>query len=59
VLSERSGVSLPTIKRLEPGDGTLSANHNTVVALERALEAAGVVFISGSTPGVWLKTPND
>jgi hypothetical protein len=55
VLSERSGVSLPTIKRLEPGDGVLSANHQTVLALERALEAAGVEFINGERPGVRLR----
>jgi transcriptional regulator with XRE-family HTH domain len=54
VLAERSGVSLPTIKRLEPGNGVLSANHNTVVALERALEAAGVEFTNSDQPGVRL-----
>jgi hypothetical protein len=57
VLSERSGVSLPTIKRLEPGDGVLSANHQTVLALERALEAAGVEFINSERPGVRLRNP--
>jgi transcriptional regulator with XRE-family HTH domain len=55
VLAERSGVSLPTIKRLEPGNGVLSANHNTVIALERALEAAGVDFTNGDQPGVRLR----
>jgi DNA-binding XRE family transcriptional regulator len=54
-LAERAGVSLPTIKRLEPGDGLLSANHQTVVALQRALENAGVVFTNGNEPGVKLK----
>lgn len=57
VLSERSGVSLPTIKRLEPGNGVLSANHQTVLALEQALEAAGVEFINGERPGVRLRNP--
>src|SRR5215471_2247196 len=57
VLSERSGISLPTIKRLEPGDGVLSANHQTVLALERALEAAGVEFTDGDRPGVRLRAP--
>ena len=55
VLAERSGVSLPTIKRLEPGNGVLSANHNTVVALERALETAGVEFTNSDQPGVRLR----
>ena len=55
MLSERSGVSLPTIKRLEPGDGFLAATHQTVMALERALEAAGVEFTNGDRPGVRLR----
>lgn len=54
-LAERAGVSLPTIKRLEPGDGLLSANHQTVVALQRALEDAGVVPTNGKEPWVKLK----
>jgi DNA-binding XRE family transcriptional regulator len=54
VLAERSGISLPTIKRLEPGDEPMAAAHSTVVALERALEAAGVEFTDGERPGVRL-----
>jgi transcriptional regulator with XRE-family HTH domain len=55
VLAHRSGVSLPTIKRLEPGNGVLSANYNTVLALERALETAGVEFSNSDQPGVRLR----
>ena len=55
VLAERSGISLPTVKRLEPGDGELTGQHGTVKALERALEAAGVEFTNGGQPGVRMK----
>src|SRR5262245_39632034 len=54
-LADRSGVSRPTIKRLEPGQGALVAQHATVMALESALETAGVEFIAGRRPGVRMK----
>jgi DNA-binding XRE family transcriptional regulator len=55
VLAERAGISVPTIKRLEPGVGPMSATHSTIMALERALESAGVEFTNGERPGVRLK----
>lgn len=56
-LAETSKVSLPTIKRLETRPGPIQANESTLAALQRALEAAGVIFISenGEGPGVRLK----
>jgi transcriptional regulator with XRE-family HTH domain len=54
-LAEASGVSLPTIKRLEPGDGSLPTKVETMEKLHRALEAAGVEFTNGDEPGVKLK----
>ena len=56
-VSEAAGVSLPTIKRLEKGQGLLKANVSTVEALRRAFEAAGVQFIpeNGGGVGVRLK----
>lgn len=54
-LASRSGVSLPTIKRMETvGPGRSSAD--TVYAVQRALEAAGVQFIpeNGGGAGVRL-----
>lgn len=58
-LAERSGVSVPTIKRIEAVDGEITANKTTLNALESALVAAGVVFFGeGETaegPGVALK----
>jgi transcriptional regulator with XRE-family HTH domain len=56
-LSTAAGVSLPTIKRLEPGDGALTGSHQTIDAIRRALEAAGVIFVpeNGEGPGVRLR----
>jgi transcriptional regulator with XRE-family HTH domain len=56
-LAEASGVSAPTIKRLEPGEGPLEARVDTMMKLQRALEAAGVVFVveNGDGPGVRLR----
>ena len=52
-----SSVSLPTIKRLESKPGVMAAHLSTVVALRRALEAAGIEFIdeNGGGPGVRLR----
>jgi len=44
-LSDASGVSLPSIKRLETTKGPLAAQARTVDAIRAALEAAGVEFI--------------
>jgi predicted transcriptional regulator len=56
-LEAASSVSLPTIKRLESKPGIMAAHLSTVVALKKALEAAGVEFIdeNGGGPGVRLK----
>jgi hypothetical protein len=56
-LEAASSVSLPTIKRLESKPGVMAAHLSTVVALRKALEAAGVEFIdeNGGGPGVRLK----
>jgi hypothetical protein len=58
-LALASGVSLPTIKRLEAKPGVLNAHGPTLNALSRALEEAGVQFISqnGGGPGVRLRHP--
>jgi DNA-binding XRE family transcriptional regulator len=56
-LAEASGVSLATIKRLEPGDGMLATKVETMEKLRSALESAGVEFIAenGGGPGVRLR----
>ena len=53
-LAKASGVSLPTIKRLESQRGALRAHGVTATAIRRALEAAGIEFINGGQPGVRL-----
>jgi predicted transcriptional regulator len=54
-LANASGVSLPTIKRLEAVPGILAAHSSTVTALRRALESAGIEFTNGGGLGVRLK----
>ena len=57
-LAEAAGVALQTISKFETGDRTPIANN--LIAIRRALEAAGVKFIpAGKTggPGVRLGKP--
>jgi transcriptional regulator with XRE-family HTH domain len=55
-LADRSGVSLPSIKRLETQPGELGAYASTIAKLVAALEAAGIVFRdNGDGPGVHLR----
>lgn len=56
-LSEASGVSIPTIKRMEAGVGAVRGTYENVSAVRHALEAAGVEFIDSSSggPGVRLR----
>jgi hypothetical protein len=56
-LAERSGVSEPTVARLESADGELGGREDTAQRLRAAIEAAGVEFIdeNGGGPGVRLK----
>lgn len=43
-LAELSGVSLPTIKRLETKHGPLRATQKTAEKIQAALESRGIVF---------------
>ncbi|MDO9638118.1 MAG: helix-turn-helix domain-containing protein [Pseudotabrizicola sp.] len=56
-LAKASGISLPTIKRLEAQDGDIGGRPATVAAIRAALEGAGVVFLpeNGNGPGVALR----
>jgi predicted transcriptional regulator len=56
-LASRSGISEPTIARLEAADGELGGRGQTVKKIRAALEAAGVEFIdeNGGGPGVRLR----
>ncbi|WP_210381262.1 helix-turn-helix domain-containing protein [Microvirga zambiensis] len=50
-LATASGVSLPTIKRLEKKAGPLTAHGPTLQALSRALDEAGIEIIYESSEG--------
>ena len=56
-LAEASGISYPTIARLEKSDGVLGGRPSTIAAIRNTLQSAGVVFIqeNGGGPGVRLK----
>jgi transcriptional regulator with XRE-family HTH domain len=56
-LAEASGVSLPTVKRLETQAGELAAQERTIIELWKALEKAGIEFIAenGGGAGVRLR----
>lgn len=58
-LAELAGVSLVTIRRAEAQDGPIRMMPANLVAIRRALEAAGVEFIpeNGGGPGVRLRKP--
>lgn len=60
-LAEASGVSAPTIKRLELQLGGLGGRADTAARIVAALEAAGVEFIAanGGGPGVRLRRGRD
>lgn len=59
-LAARSGVSLPTIKRLEADSGPLTGRASTGEAIREALVSAGIQFIeeNGGGPGVRLTRRN-
>lgn len=56
-LTLASGVSLPTVKRLESADGLLGGRQGTRERLIAALARAGIVFINEDDqgPGVRLR----
>lgn len=59
-LAEASGVSLPTIQRIELQDGVPSTKAQTLIDIREALENAGVEFIGTpeNGPGVRIKSKN-
>ncbi len=57
-LSERSGVSLPTVQRMEGDRGPLRSSAENILKVQNSLEDAGIAFIDESNelgPGVRLK----
>jgi len=60
-LAEASGLSLPTIQRMETSEGTIRGNVDSLMKLVSALDAAGIELIgergvsNGGGRGVRLK----
>lgn len=54
-LAEASGVSLPSIKRLETQPGPLAAQERTIGELRKALEKAGIEFIAENGGGAGVR----
>ena len=56
-LAKKSGISVPTIKRLEAGVGELGGRAATIQAIVACLEVADIEFIqeNGGGPGVRIK----
>ena len=61
-LAERTGLSLPTIQRMEASDGVIRGNVDSLMKLIGGLNEAGVELIGDGAPstvggrGVRLKT---
>lgn len=57
-LSEKSSVGTATIQRMEVMDGVPAGNVKTLVAIQQALEDAGIEFIGSPDdgPGVRLRS---
>ena len=49
-LAELSGLSLPTIQRMEASDGVVRGNVDSLTKLVRALEDAGIELIGEGAP---------
>lgn len=58
-LAEKSGVSQPTIQRMEAADGVPHSFAQTLDSIKQTLEAAGIEFIpeNGGGVGVRYKEP--
>ena len=58
-LAAASGISGPTIKRLEALDGEIGGRPDTASAIQTALEVAGIQFIAenGGGAGVRMAKP--
>jgi transcriptional regulator with XRE-family HTH domain len=57
-LAEVSGVSIPTIKRLEAADGELGGLPVTQAKIISCLEKARIQFTNNDEPGVKLRRAN-
>ncbi len=51
-LAQRSGLSVPTIQRMEASDGVIRGNVDSLMKLIEALDAAGIALINDSAQSV-------
>ena len=60
-LAAAAKISIPTIKRLEAGEGALGGRNETGEKIREALQTAGVDFIdeNGGGAGVRLRHPGN
>ena len=60
-LSELTGLSISTIKRIEASDGEPNSTKANLATLQKSLEAAGIEFIGtpDDAPGVRIHTQKD
>jgi transcriptional regulator with XRE-family HTH domain len=49
-LAELSGLSLPTIQRMEASDGVIRGNVDSLMKLTAALTAAGIELLGDNAP---------
>ena len=59
-VAERSAIGIATLRRIEAAADRITGTAKTISQIQRALEAAGVVFIdqdSKTGPGVRLRDP--
>ena len=54
-LAQRTGVSLPTIQRLEQADGVPVTNVQTLAAIKKASEDEGLEFIGTPEKGAGVR----
>ncbi|MEM1088445.1 MAG: XRE family transcriptional regulator [Pseudomonadota bacterium] len=58
-LAEASGVSVPTVQRMDSANGPAPGRNETVLAIRKALEAQGIQFLEdgqvAAGPGVAMK----
>jgi transcriptional regulator with XRE-family HTH domain len=54
-LAKATGLSVPTIKRIESGGGDVGGRANTAARIVAALEAAGAEFIPENGGGVGVR----
>jgi hypothetical protein len=54
-LAEKSGISLPVVKRIETEPGDVFARQTTIEAFRKAFEKEGIRFIGGHFRGAVLR----